>query len=212
MSFVRASNPNDEVFVVNFGDRVSYGLPASVPFSGSIPQLRAALALGTPAGRTALYDGVISSLGHLEAGKRDKKTLVVISDGGDNSSVNGSEELMLAVRESRATIYTIGIFDEGDPDQNPALLRRLARISGGSAYFPQSIDDVTGVCREIARDIRLRYTIGYVPIPSAARSSLRKIDVVAKGPNGHKLVSLTRRSYSLPDSDQQRGAARKPGS
>src|ERR1019366_7199885 len=113
------------------GDRVSSGLPGGVPFTADPRQLRAALSLGVPAGRTALYDAILFSLHHLEKGKCEKKALMLVSDGGDNSSTHGSEEVARMVRESRATIYTIGIFDDDDGDQNPRLLRRLAQVSGG---------------------------------------------------------------------------------
>ncbi len=199
MSFIQGSNRNDEVFIVNFGDRVSYGLADGVLFTDNSRQLREALSLGVPEGRTALYDAILSSLHHLEKGKRDKKTLVLISDGGDNSSAHGSEEVMRTVRESRATIYTIGIFDADDHDRNPALLRRLAQVSGGEAFFPEQLSEVTGICRQIASDIRIRYTIGYVPVRNAEQGSQRKIKVIASKPGGHKLVVHTRTSYFLPE-------------
>jgi len=211
VTLIRASNPLDEVFVVNFGDRVSYGLPEGVPFTDDLSRLRAALLLGAPAGRTALYDAILSSLHHLEQGKRDKKTLVLISDGGDNSSTHGSEEVMRAVRESRATIYTIGIFDEDDHERDPAVLNRLAHVSGGEAFFPLQLAQVTAICRQIATDIRTRYTVAYVPIRSGEPGSLRKIKVTASTPAGRRLVVHTRTSYSLPDSNQSGEASRKVG-
>lgn len=215
MALIQASNRNDEVFIVSFGDRVSYGLPDGVPFTDDFRQLRAALALGAPAGRTALYDAILSSLHHLERGSRDKKTLVLISDGGDNNSAHGSEEVMRTVRESRATIYTIGVFDADDADRDPALLRRLAHVSGGEAFFPEQPSEVTGICRQIANDIRARYTVGYVPIRSGERSSTRKIKVTASTPGGHKLMARTRTSCYLPDirptADQYGEASRKGG-
>jgi VWFA-related protein len=197
--FIKASNPKDEMFVVNFGDRVSRGLPDGVPFTDDIRQLRTALSWATPAGRTALYDAIVLSLQHLEKGKCDKKTLLLVSDGGDNNSTHGSEEAMRMVRESRATIYAIGIFDADDRDRNPELLRRLAQVSGGEAFFPAQLSGVMDICRQIAHDIRARYAVGYVPVRSGERGSLRKIRVTASGPSGHKLVVHTRTSYLLPD-------------
>ena len=76
-------------------------------------------------GRTARYDALLLSLDHLDAGKRDKKTLILVSDGGDNASAHTFKDLMLAVRTSQATIYSIGIFDESDPDRNPELLGNI---------------------------------------------------------------------------------------
>ena len=197
-AFIGASNPRDETFVVNFGDRVSSGLPANTPFSDNLETLRAALSSAAPAGRTALYDAILFSVHHLEKGKCERKTLVLVSDGGDNSSAHGSEEVLRMVQESRATIYAIGIFDTDDPERNPRLLRRLAQISGGEAYFPAELSAIVGICRQIASDIRTRYTIGYVPVRAGDQGALRKIKVTASTPSGHKLIVHTRKSYLLP--------------
>ena len=198
LAFIQASNRNDEVFVVNFGDRVNSGLPEGVPFTADVKQLRAALSLGVPAGRTALYDAILFSLHHLEQGNREKKTLMLVSDGGDNRSVHRSQEVMRVVRESRATIYTIGIFDEADPEQNPEMLRRLAQAGGGEYFFPKQLSEVVGICQQIASDIRTRYTLGYVPVRSGEEGSLRRIKVTASTPGGRRLVVHTRASYVLP--------------
>jgi Ca-activated chloride channel family protein len=215
MAFIQASNPKDEVFVVNFGDRVSSGLPSDVPFTADPVKLRTALSFGVPAGRTALNDAILFSLHHLDMGKCEKKALMLVSDGGDNSSVHGPEELMRMVRESRATIYSIGIFDADDPDRNPALLRRLAEVSGGETFLPGQLSEVTDICRQIASDIRTRYSVGYVPVRSGEQSSSRKIRVTASTPAGHKLVVHTRASYVLPGRrsivDRRGEAMGKPG-
>ena len=209
--FIKASNPKDEVFVVNFGDSVSTGLPDGVAFTSDILQLRTALSWGVPAGRTALYDAILFSLHHLEKGKCEKKTLMLVSDGGDNSSTHGPEEVMSMVRESRATIYTIVMFDESDPDRNPALLRRLAQVSGGEAFFPGQLSEVTGICGQIASDIRTRYTIGYVPARSGKQGSFRKIKVTASTAGGHNLVVHTRAGYVLPPKLPLIGQDGEPG-
>ncbi len=184
LAFIQASNRQDEVFIVNFGDDVRQGLPGGVPFTDDIRQLRTALSWGAPAGRTALYDAILCSLHHLEKGTRDKKALVLISDGGDNQSTQGPRELMRVVQESHATIYTIGIFEAEDPDRNPALLRRLAFVSGGEAFFPKQLSGVIGICRQIASDIRTRYTIGYVPVRDSERGSCGRSEWLHRGPAG----------------------------
>lgn len=137
LAFIRASNRNDEVFVVNFGDRVTSGLPGNVPFTADINRLRTALWTGVPGGRTALYDAILFSLVHLGKGKWDRKALMLVSDGGDNNSTHGVQEVTRLVRESHATIYAIGLSDPNDRDYNPALLRRLTHISGGESFFPK---------------------------------------------------------------------------
>jgi len=154
-------------------------------------------------------------LKYLEKGKCEKKALMLVSDGGDNSSIHGSAEVSQKVRESRATIYTIGIFDTDDRDRNPALLRRLAQVSGGESFFPAHLSDVVGICRLIAADIRTRYTIGYVPVRSGGQGSLRTIRVAASAPGGRRLVVHTRTSYALPPklpmAGPDGGASRKQG-
>ena len=212
--FIAASNKSDELFVVHFSDGVSLGLPPDIPFSGDTNQLRSALWTGTAQGRTALNDAIVFALGHLQQGRRDRRALVLVSDGGDNSSVHGTEDVMRTVLESRATIYTIGIFDQADEDRNPGLLNRLARISGGESFLEVQLSEISGICRQIASDIRTRYTIGYVPIRSGEGGSSRKIKVIASAPGGHKLVVHTRSSYIVPpqpvsggqDSDPSRKA------
>jgi len=215
LAFINASNQQDEVFVVNFNDRASFGLPDSIPFTDDVRKLRAALSITVAEGRTALYDALVLSLNHVEKGKRDKKTIVLVSDGGNNSSIHGFDDVMRMVRESRATIYTIGLFDQDDNDRNPRLLERLARISGGAAFLPNQMSEVAEICRVIAKDIRNRYTIGYVPVRSGDKGSLRKIKVGVRQSDGRKLTVRTRTSYVLPDSrplvDQCGEADRKRG-
>jgi Ca-activated chloride channel family protein len=196
--FVRASNPKDEVFVTHFNDIVSGGLPADTPFTADAGKLQAALTMGFAEGRTALYDAIVFSLRHLESGKQDKKTLVLVSDGGDNASSNQYKDVVALVRESRATIYTVGIFDENDPDRNPALLRRLAKTTGGEAFFPKEAPEVIEICRQIAKDIRNRYTIGYVPARVNDRAALRSVKVAVAGPD-RKVIVHARTSYLLPE-------------
>lgn len=200
MSFIRAGNRADEVFIVNFGDRVTQGLPSDVAFSADLAQLRNALVTGVPEGRTALNDALVYGLSHLEKGKSERKALMLISDGGDNSSTHLEAEVMRMVRESRATIYTIGIFDTDDHDRNPALLKRLAQVSGGEAFFPDKLEEIGSLCQQIAGDIRTRYTIGYVPVRSGEQGSLRKIKVNVSTPSGHRLLIHTRTTYELPPS------------
>ena len=210
LAFIGASNRNDEIFVVHFSDAVSLGLPADIPFTDNVNQLRSALSRGTPEGRTALNDAVVFALRHLEGGRRDRRTLVLVSDGGDNASVHGADDVMRTVLESRATIYTIGIFDQGDHESNPKLLRRLARLSGGESFLEVQLSAVNGICRQIASDIRTRYTIGFEPARSGEQGALRKIEVTASTPVGHKLVVHTRAGYVLPPIRPVVGEDREP--
>ncbi len=191
---IQASNPLDEVFVVNFNDTVRRGLPDMVPFTDDIPMLRAALDMENPRGRTRLYDAILAALDQLEMGRRDKKTLVVVSDGGDNASTHTMKEVVDAALASRATIYTVGIYDLDDPDRNPDVLKKLASLTGGVCYLPKAATEAANICRDIAKDIRMRYTIGYVP-QNVSIPGIRHVKVEARNANGHKLHARTRTEY-----------------
>ncbi len=107
--------------------------------------------------------------------------------------------MIAKVRESPSTIYTIGVFDETDPDRNPDLLRQLARITGGEAFFPKELSEVSGICQQIADEIRHRYTIGYVPSRVGEKESLRTIKVSVSGAGSQKFVVHARTKYVLPE-------------
>src|ERR1700691_3665719 len=202
LTFIGDSNPRDEIFVLNFNDTVKRGLPQGVLFSDDLGQLRGALSRGFPEGRTALNDAVVDGLRQLEQGKRDKKTLIVISDGGDNASRHTRREMFDAVERSLATIYTIGLFDTGDPDRNPGILKRLANITGGTAYFPDNEHDMIDACRRIAKDIRTRYTVGYAPLASNG-GSLRRVRVRVSAPGRTGLSARTRLGYRYEEAANQ---------
>jgi VWFA-related protein len=193
-SLISASNPQDQFFVLNFNDTVRAGLPAATPFSDRPDELRDALYRGKAEGRTALNDAVVAGLEQLQTGRRGRKALVVVSDGGDNASDNTRRAMLEMVERSIATVYTVGLFDADDGDQNPHLLNRLAEISGGHAYFPMDPAGMLSICRKIAADIRSRYTIGYVPEASPAREELRHIQVRV-GSERQRLRAHTRTSY-----------------
>jgi Ca-activated chloride channel homolog len=193
LAFNQASNPMDEMFIVNFNEKPRRGLPDDVLFSDDVQQLRQALYQGESEGRTALYDAIEMSLHQLDFGRRDKKTLVVISDGGDNHSTHTLNDVTRDVLKSVATIYTIGLYDEDDPEKNEGVLKKLANVSGGVFYHPEMLAEIVPTCRQIAKDIRTRYTIGYVP--SAEGKAERHIKVTASSPDHPRLLVRTRTSY-----------------
>lgn len=194
-TFIQESNREDEIFVLNFNDRVMRGLPDRMLFSDNIDQLRAALNRGIPQGKTALNDAIVAGLNQLQKGRRDKKTLIVISDGGDNASRYKRRDLLDMVEGSIATIYTIGLFDPDDPERDPGLLKALARTSGGRAFFPQNPKGMVLECRDIAKEIRTRYTIGYLAPPGNGTTQLRHIRVHVLAVGRSKLSAYTRGSY-----------------
>ena len=195
LTFLGESNPNDEVFVLNFNDTVMPGLPSAMLFSDDHNELRAALFRGISEGRTALYDAVVAGLDQLEMGRRAKKALILISDGGDNCSKHTRRETLDRIERSIATVHTIGLFDMTDPDRDPGILRQLAKISGGEAYFPEASAEMVPVCQRIAHDIRSRYTLGYHPQPGKGTNDIRHIRVDVSAPGHGSLITRTRTSY-----------------
>ena len=130
----------------------------------------------------------------MQAGSRDKKVLIVVSDGGDNASKRSLAEVMTLARKSNAVIYTIGLFDEEDQEQNRGVLKRLAQATGGEGFVPDRLSEVVAISERIAGDIRHQYTIGYVPINRSRDGSYRSIRLLARG-KGHRLAVRTRSGY-----------------
>jgi VWFA-related protein len=198
MAFARSSNPQDQMFVVNFNEHVSFGLPPEMPFTDRKDQLQLALSKIQAIGETALYDGIAAALDHLKQGSRDKKVLILVSDGGDNASKHTLAQVIAMAKQSTAIIYAIGIFDEQDGDQNPDVLRRFAKETGGEAFFPASSSQIASICEGIARDIRNQYTLTYVPAIASQDGRYRAIDVKASAPGRGRLTVRTRSGYSVP--------------
>jgi len=194
VAFVQASNPQDREFVVNFSDSVTFGLPANVPFTSSVEDLKAALWKTPVRGETALYDALATALERLKTAPLDKKALLLISDGGDNASKHTFSQVLRMAQSTSVIIYAIGIFDESSADQNPKVLEKLAKETGGKAYFPKSSSEVVSVCRQIAEDVRHQYTLGYSP-EGNDHSGYRKIRVKVNAPVKGKLYVRTRPGY-----------------
>jgi Ca-activated chloride channel family protein len=201
LAFARESNAKDEFFVVNFNNTVVPGLPPQTPFTDSLPMLQRALYYGRVGGQTALYDAISYSLRHLERGHHEQRTLIVVSDGGDNVSKTSRADLLDQIESSRATIYTIGLADPENRDLNPAVLRKFAAITGGEYFQPKNLDAVLPIFERISKDIRSRYTIGFVPgeMPGhgADKRAVRTIKVSASR-DGRRLVVRARTTYRMP--------------
>jgi Ca-activated chloride channel homolog len=198
LAFVSASNPADEMFVMDFNENVYFGLPPSLPFTNDADVIRSALLQRPPSGLTALYDALAAGIEHLQGGKWDRKALVLLSDGGDNASHRKLDDIFQAAQRSSATIYTIGIYDETDADRNPGVLKKLAGQSGGRAYFPDSLNHLEHVWREIAGGIRSQYTIGYSSTNSRRDGSFRRVKISASRDGGRSLRVTSRPGYIGP--------------
>ena len=208
LAFVQTSNPQDQVFVVNFNDVFYLDTPGD--FARNIEDLKAALDKIDSRGGTALYDAGRASLDHLKLGSHDKKVLLVISDGEDNASRISYDEFFRIAQESDAVIYTIGLLGveegsnlfklKGRGNRRAAkVLRKISQATGGAAYFPKSLDEVKSICVQVAEDIRNQYTIGYYPANTKKDGSFRQIRVEArKEGRGGRLVVRARTGYYAP--------------
>lgn len=193
--FVRYSNPEDQMFVLNFNEKVTVGLPSTIPFTNRSEELERAISSSPATGMTALYDAVSGALERLKAGDLDKKVLVVISDGSDNASKHNLADVLKQAGQSSALVYPIGVFSDGDEDQNRRVLNRLAHATGGEAFFPSADETVAEVCERIARDIRNQYTIGYMSTSAVQNGAFRAVKVTAGTVGLGKLVIRTRAGY-----------------
>jgi Ca-activated chloride channel homolog len=200
LAFARQSNSQDQFFVVNFNNSIVRGLPERTLFTDNLQALRNALDFGQPKGQTALYDAVAYSLKHLELSRQERRALIVVSDGGDNVSTTSLPELMRLIEASRATVYTIGLFDPEANDLNPGVLRRFAAVSGGE-YFQPTLDQVMPVFDKISRDLRSRYTLAFVPDEIHDRRTIRSVKVTAQE-NGRKFSVHTRTTYTIAPMSQ----------
>lgn len=195
-AFVHLSNPHDQMFVVNFNEKVSLGLPPGMAFSDSVEELTGAIWGARAVGTTALYDAIVEALQRLQKGTSDKKVLLVISDGNDNASKAHLDLVLKMAEQSSAMIYTIGLFDPDDPDANPKVLRRLAQETGGQAFFPAEHMETVEICERIARDIRDQYTIGYSSLSDKRDGTYHKVRLTARAKANGKLSVRTRAGYS----------------
>jgi VWFA-related protein len=194
INLVKASNPQDEVFVVNFNDE--YWLDQD--FTGSVPRLQEALERIEARGGTALYDALVASAEHLKKNARlEKKVLLVVTDGEDNASRENLEQAIRRLQaQSGPTVYTIGILG-GDSHQRRAkrALQELAEQTGGIAFFPKDLSEVNSISRSVAHDIRSQYNIGYKPSRPQTQGGYRAVRVEARARGYGKLQVRTRSGY-----------------
>jgi Ca-activated chloride channel homolog len=193
INLVRASNPQDEIFVVNFNDE--YYLDQD--FTSDLTRLREGLDHIESRGGTALYDAMVASADHLARGARlEKKVLLVVTDGEDNASRESLEQCVRRLQDLNGpTVYTIGLLsDDRESHRAKRALNVLAVQSGGVAFFPKDLNEVDNITREVAHDIRNQYTIGYKPT-DPNRPGYRSVRVEAHAPGYKHLVVRTRSGY-----------------
>jgi Ca-activated chloride channel homolog len=194
LNLVRSSNPQDEVFVVNFNDE--YYLDQD--FTNDLLKLKDALEKIDAKGGTALYEAVVASADHLKRNARlERKVLFVVTDGEDNASRETLEQAVKQLQdENGPSVYAIGILgDEEHPKRARRALEIIAQRTGGLAFFPKTLDEVDEISRQVAHDIRSQYTIGYKPTNPKSAGGFRAIRVEAKAKGHSKMVVRTKSGY-----------------
>ncbi len=208
VALVKDSNPEDEEFVVNFNEEPFLDLPPGVNFTSDIDVLKKALERIDSRGGTAMRDAIASSIVHMkEHATRDKKVLVVVTDGNDNASQINLENLVKASQQAEVLIYAVGLLAEEDPHaarEAKRALNSLADATGAVAFFPKDVTDVEKIAHQVAHDIRNQYTIGYTPANSEMDGKFRLIKVAVNTPG--KPAVRTRPGWWATDSAIPKGA------
>ncbi len=202
LALVKDSNPEDEVFVVNFNDEAFLDMPNRKDFTNDIREMEEALTRIDSRGGTAMRDAIRMSIDHLnEKANREKKVLVVVTDGVDNESLITQEALVKAAQQSGVLIYAVGLLtdeDRGDASKARRELTALAEATGGETYFPKEVSEVDRIAHLVAHDIRSQYTIQYTPSNAAMDGTFRQIKVTVNAP-GHLTARTRNGYYATPD-------------
>jgi Ca-activated chloride channel family protein len=202
LTFVRTSNPEDEVFVAHFNDLYSFDL--NKPFTNDLGELGKALEQTESRGPTALYDAILTSMDRLKSGYNSKKVLLIVTDGEDNSSHSTLEATLDRLKHSNVMVYAVGLFHDEEPksaEKARQALTAITQATGGAAYFPENSQEVADICTHIAYDIRHQYSVGYYPA-KPADSSFRLVRVEVTPPAGMGTVTVrTRTGYFASRND-----------
>jgi VWFA-related protein len=205
---VKASNPEDQVFIVNFNDEAYL----DCPFTNSIPKLEEGVARIDSRGGTAMRDAISMSIDYLkEEGKLDKKVILAVTDGDDNMSSGTLEQLVEKAQRAEVLVYAIGLLNEEERRIARRAKRALDAItsaSGGLPYYPQELAEVDQIALQVAHEIRNQYIIAYTPSDPSMNGSYRQIRVAVDGPN--RPVARTRTGYYATPEARPKPAAPKP--
>ena len=210
LELIKESNPQDEVFIVDFND-VAY---LDAPFTNNIKKLEQVLDKIDTRGGTAMRDAISMSIDYAKTeGKKAKKVLLVITDGNDNTSNETLEQLVRKARQSEVLIYCIGLLNDEEPREGRAAKRALndlAATSGGLAYYPKSLSEVESITPQIAHEIRNQYILAYSPTNAALDGTFRQIKVTVKAP-GNPTVRTRNGYFATPLPAPKPGKQSNPG-
>ena len=209
LDLVKASNPQDEVFIVNFNDDAYL----DVPFTSDIKAMQDGVARIDSRGGTAMRDAIGMSIDYVKKeGKRQKKVLLVVTDGNDNASTVSLEKLVNRARQAEVLIFSIGLLNEEERREARLAKRALDSLtheSGGQAFYPKGVAEVDQLTLRVAHEIRNQYTITYSPINSAMDGSFRQIKVTVNAP-GHPEVRTRTGYYATPDDPAKKTVSQTP--
>lgn len=208
LALARASNPQDEMFVLNFADKGR----VDVPFTSDVRVLEAGIGRVDSIGGTALRDAIVAAEHYVrQHGRRDRKVLLVITDGNDNASMASIDQIRAQMEHSDTVLYAVGLLNTIDPSKAKRArseLDDLTERTGGLAYYPAGLEDIDAVALDLARQIRNDYTIAYAPLSQALDGSYRTLRVTVSGPD--RLVVRTRAGYRATPLARATGS--RPGS
>jgi VWFA-related protein len=206
LALVKASNPQDEEFIVDFNDDAYL----DQPLTSEIKKLEAALDRLDARGGTAMRDAISMSIDYVkDKGKKDKKVLLVITDGNDNTSNESLEQLVRKAQRSEVLVYCIGLLSEEEPREARnarRALRALAEASGGMDYYPKDLAEVERITPQVAHEIRNQYLLAYSPTNTALDGTYRKIEVKVKG-YGTPTVRARSGYYATPETPPKAAAS-----
>ncbi len=200
--FLKTANPEDEFFLVQFNDRPEL----TVPFTPDSEELQNRLTFVESKGRTALLDGIYMAMNQMKKARNPRKAILLISDGGDNSSRYTESEVRNAVREADVQIYAIGIFEPiagrgRTPEElaGPGLLTELTEQTGGRHFAVDNLAELPDVAAKIGLELRNQYVLGYVPKNTARDGKYRRVQVKLVKTNGlPPLRAMYRTGYYAP--------------
>jgi Ca-activated chloride channel family protein len=193
-AFTAVVQPLDQFFTLHFNEAVWPGLGPGIAFTNDADVLHRAGSAISARGMTAVYDAIERGLEHLQRGTRDRRALIVISDGGDNASVHELEDVVAHAREIGVAIFSVTLADVDGRDANAGALKALTRKTGGRAVAVKRVSDVPRVFTQIAQELRAGYVIGFLQ-PENATAGFRSIRVVVDAGDGRRLVARTRTGY-----------------
>jgi Ca-activated chloride channel homolog len=193
--FLQVGNPEDEYFLVTFNQKTT--LVQS--FTDQSAALQSDIAFQKPGGQTALYDAVYMGLDHIKSGKNEKKALILITDGEDNSSRYSPTEVREFAKESDVQIYGIG--EEGKLGYGRSEIQNIVGLTGGRAFFPNNFNELDYYIDLVHAELRNQYVLGYTPTNKVHDGKWRKIKVKLDAPQGlPKLIVHAKEGYYAPKS------------